>query len=88
MRLLVPCLALLLCAAPALADEPSVKEGLDEVGRAIADDTKKGVDATKDVGEKGWDKTKEGVGTALEKTGEGFDKAADGLDHAGDKVKE
>lgn len=88
MRAISLFLALLLCAAPALADEPSVKEGFDEVGRAIADETKEGVDATKNVGEKGWDKTREGVGTALEKTGEGFDKAAEGLDRAGDKVKE
>ncbi len=80
--------AALLLPAVCRADEPSVKEGFDEVGRAIANDSKQGWDATKDVSNEGWDKTKQGVGTALEKTGEGVDKAADGMKKGGAAVKE
>jgi hypothetical protein len=89
MRLQIALLAAaLLIPSFARADEPSVKEGFDEVGRAIANDSKKGWEATKDVSKEGWDKTKQGVGTAMEKTGEGINKAADGIKHGGEKVKE
>ena len=80
--------AALLVPALCRADEPSVKEGFDEVGRAIANDSKKGWEATKDVSREGWDKTKQGVGTAMEKTGAGVDKAADGIKKGGEAVKE
>ena len=73
------------------AEEPSVKEGIDEVGRAIADDSKKGWDATKDFTKEGWEATKnvtkKGTGTALEKTGEGLDKAGNAVEGAGSDVK-
>lgn len=80
MRRIAVALAAALALTPAAlraAQEPSVKEGFKEVGRAIADDTKKGWDATKDASKEGWDKTKDGVGTGLEKTGEGVDKAGE-----------
>lgn len=81
-----------LAAAPALAGEPSVKEGAEEVGRAINNDVKEGYDKTKDVAVEGYDKTKDatvnGVGTALDKTGEGIDKAGTSIEGAGEKVKE
>lgn len=72
----------------AAAEEPSLKEGFDEIGRAIKNDTKQGWDATKDVTRKGWDATKRGTGTALEKTGEGVDKAGRAVTDAGADVKE
>jgi len=68
--------------APAVhAEEPSVKQGLDEVGGAIKDDTKAAVHKTDEEAKKGWQATERGVGDALQKTG-------DGLDHAGEKVHE
>lgn len=74
------------------AEEPSVKEGLHEVGRAIANDTKKGWDATKDLTREGWEATKsatrQGAGTALEATGKGVDKAGRAIEGAGSDVKE
>lgn len=72
----------------ARAEEPSIKEGLDEVGRAVENDTKKGWEATKDVTKKGWEATKKGTGTALEKTGEGIGKAGKAVEGAGSDVKE
>lgn len=89
MRLLIALLVTaVLLPAFARAEEPSIKNGFDEVGRAIEEDAKKGWDATKDVSKEGWDKTKQGVGTAMEKTGEGIDKAADGIKHGGEKVSD
>jgi hypothetical protein len=91
-RMLALFTLLVAIASPAVLhaaeDSPSIKDGFDEVGRAIKNDTKAGWEATKDVSKKGWDKTKQGVGTGLEKTGEGVDKAATGMKDAGDKVKD
>ena len=69
-------------------DEPSIKEGFDEVGRAIKKDTKEGWEATQDVSKKGWDATKKGTGTALQKTGEGLNKAGSAVEGAGANVKD
>jgi len=79
--------AMLLPAALRAEDAPSVKEGFEEVGRAIANDSKTGWEATKDVSKKGWEATKDGVGTGLQKTGEGVDKAADGMQNAGEDMQ-
>ncbi len=88
MRFVITLLVALSFSSVCRADDPSVKEGFDEVGRAIKNDTKKGWEATKDVSKEGWDKTKQGVGTAMEKTGEGVGKAADGIKQGGEDVKE
>jgi len=80
--------ALLLPASLHAEDAPSIKEGVDEVGRAIKNDAKAGWEATKDVSKEGWDRTKDGVGTGLQKTGEGVGKAADGIKNAGEDVKQ
>lgn len=61
--------------------QPSVKEGIEEVGRAIKNDAVEGYDKTKDA-------TLHGVGTAVDKTGEGLNKAGEKVEGAGDAVKE
>ena len=92
MRCAAVVLLAVLAAAPALAGEPSVKEGAEEVGSAIKNDVKEGYDKTKNVAVEGYDKTKnatvKGVGTALDKTGEGIGKAGNSIEGAGEKVKE
>ncbi|MBX3026008.1 hypothetical protein KF840_13960 [bacterium] len=85
---LVALTLMLAAATAALAEEPSIKQGFEELGRGIKADTKKGWDATKDVAKDGWDATKRGTGTALEKTGEGLNKAGGSLQGAGTDVKE
>lgn len=94
MRIVIAAVLVATIAVPLAlsAEEPSIKEGIDEVGRAIANDSKKGWEATKDVTKEGWEATKnatkKGTGAALEKTGEGFNKAGDALQGAGSDVKE
>ena len=74
-------------AVAARAEEPSIKQGFEEVGRGIEHDAKQGWDATKNVSKEGWDATKRGTGTALQKTGEGINKAGDAVTGAGSDVK-
>jgi hypothetical protein len=93
MRRAATILLLSLLVAPVYAgDEPSVKEGLDEVGHAIKDDVTKGYDKTKDAAVHGYEKAKDatvnGVGTAIDKTGEGVGKAGASMQDAGEKVKD
>lgn len=80
----------LMLAAPAatLAEEPSITQGLEALGRGIEHDSRKGWDATRDVAREGWDATKRGTGTALEKTGEGLNKAGGAVQGAGADVKQ
>jgi hypothetical protein len=92
MRLVTAALLIAFMVVPAYAgDEPSVKEGIDEVGRAVRDDVKEGYDKTKDATVHGYEKAKDatekGVGTALDKTGEGVGKAGASMEGAGEKVK-
>ena len=75
-------------AVHAADSDPSIKQGFEEVGRGIANDSKKGWDATKDATKEGWDATKRGTGTALQKTGEGIDKTGTAVEGAGDHVKD
>jgi hypothetical protein len=77
-------------ASPAVlrADDDSIKEGFEEVGRGVENGTKKAWDKTKEGTEKAWDKTKDGTGKAMEKTGEGLDKAGDKVEDAGEDVKD
>ena len=72
---------LLWCSTAVQAEEPSVKQGLEEVGDAIKDDTKAAVHKTDEEMKKGLHATERGVGDALQKTGEG-------VDDAGQKVHE
>ena len=94
MRIIIAAALAVIVASPLAlpAEEPSIKEGIDEIGRAIANDTRKGWEATKDATRQGWeatrDATRKGTGTALEKTGEGLDKAGEALRGAGSDVKE
>jgi hypothetical protein len=78
----VTTLGLLFCLATAVpAQEPSVKEGVEEVGEAVKQDTEKAVDTTKDAVEHGARAAGSDVGKAMQKTGETIDKG-------GEKVRE
>ena len=92
MRLAVVAVFAALAAAPALAEEPSVKAGAQEVGRAIKNDVEEGYDKTKDATVSGYEKAKDatvnGVGTALDKTGSGIGTAGEKLQDAGESVKD
>ncbi len=81
MRVLVTIVLFSLIATAAIADDPSVKQGAEEVGRAVKDDAVDVYDKTKDA-------TLHGVGTAVDKTGEGLDKAGRKIEDAGEKVKD
>ena len=86
MRVVGALILVIALAAPAAViaegdGQPSVKEGVEEVGRAIKDDAVEGYDKTKDA-------TMHGVGTAVDKTGEGLDKAGRAVEGAGEKVKD
>jgi hypothetical protein len=81
MRFAITLLLATVIAAPLCAQEtPSVKEGVEEVGRAIEGGVKEGYDKTKD-------ETLNGVGKALDKTGEGMGKAGGAVEGAGEKVE-
>jgi len=80
MRFINAAALIVLLAVPALAeDAPSVKNGVDEVGRAVERDVNEGYDKTKDA-------TMHGVGKALDSTGEGMNKAGRAVEGAGQKV--
>ena len=82
MRIAIAGLFVVLVAAPLAAQQtPSVKNGVDEVGRAVKDGVKEGYDKTKDA-------TLHGVGKALDKTGEGLGKAGNAVENAGEDVEE
>ena len=85
MRVISVLMLVVALAAPGavIAEEgdPSVKEGVKEVGRAIKNDAVEGYDKTKDA-------TLHGVGTAVDKTGEGLNKAGQKMEDAGEKVKD
>lgn len=93
MRFAAVALFAALAAAPARAqDQPSVKGGAEEVGRAIKNDVTEGYDKTKDATVRGYEKAKDatvkGVGTALDKTGAGIGEAGGKLEDAGETVKD
>jgi hypothetical protein len=82
MRFVTAAALIAVLAAPALADAtPSIKNGVDEIGRAVKDGVKNGYDKTKDA-------TLNGVGKALDATGKGIDHAGQAVEGAGQKVDE
>ena len=82
MRFVIVAALLGIFAAPVLGDEtPSVKNGVDEIGRAVKDGVKEGYDKTKDA-------TLNGVGKALDATGKGIGHAGEAVEGAGQKVDE
>jgi len=82
MRTMIAVLMLLGSTAPLMAqDKPSVKEGVEEVGRAVKNGVEDGYQKTKDA-------TLNGVGKALDETGDGLRKAGHAVEGAGEKVEE
>jgi hypothetical protein len=68
----------------ARAEEPSVKEGLEDVGEAVKTDTKDAAAKAEEGVKRGVDATEHGVGKAMEKTGEGLEKGGERVRQEGD----
>ena len=92
MRFAVVAVIAALVAAPSFAQEPSVKEDLEDAGHSVKQGVQGGYEKSKDAAVTTYDKaknaTEHGVGTALEKTGEGLDKAGRKIEGAGEDVKD